>query len=75
MRFGGAGDFVPTSDITGQTPGTLLGSSGGYVLDLAALGIASPGSGHLGAYSAFDEHDIGTDYLYRSEVPGHPEYN
>lgn len=75
MRFGGAGGFVPTGDITGQTPGTLLGSSGGYALDLAALGIASPGPGHLGAYSAFDEYDLGTDYLYRGEVPGHPEYN
>lgn len=42
MRFGGAGGFVPTGDITGQTPGTLLGSSGGYVLDLAVLGIALP---------------------------------
>ena len=45
------------------------------VLDLAVLGIASPGPGHLGAYSAFDEYDLGTDYLYRGEVPGHPEYN
>lgn len=75
MRLGGAGGFVPTGDITGQIPGTLIGGSGGYVLDLAALGIASPGPGHLGAYSAFDEYDLGTDYLYRGEVPGHPEYN
>ena len=75
MRLGGAGGFVPTGDITGQIPGTLIGGSGGYVLDLAALGIASPGPGHLGVYSAFDEYDLGTDYLYRGEVPGHPEYN
>ena len=75
MWLGGAGGFVPTGDITGQTPDTLHGGSGGYILNLAALGIASPGPGHLGAYSAFDEYDLGTDYLYRGEVPGHPEYN
>lgn len=74
-QLGGPGGFIPTGDITGQTPGTLFGSSGNYILDLAALGIASPGPGHLGAYSAFDEYDLGTDYLYRGEVPGHPEYN
>lgn len=75
MWLGGAGGFVPTGDIAGQPPDTLHGGSGGYILNLAALGIASPGPGHLGAYSAFDEYDLGTDYLYRGEVPGHPEYN
>lgn len=75
MQLGGAGGFVPTGDLPGQTDGTLHGAAGGFILDLAAIGIASPGPGHLGAYSAFDERDLGTDYLYRSEVPGHPEYN
>lgn len=75
MRLGGAGGFVPTGTLPGQTEGTLHGTAGGFILDLAALGIASPGPGHLGAYSAFDEYDLGTDYLYRGEVPGHPEYN
>lgn len=75
MRLGGAGGFVPTGALPGQTEGTLHGTAGGFILDLAALGIASPGPGHLGAYSAFDEYDLGTDYLYRGEVPGHPEYN
>ena len=75
LQLGGAGGFVPTGALPGQTDGTLHGTAGGFILDLAALGIASPGPGHLGAYSAFDEYDLGTDYLYRSEVPGHPEYN
>lgn len=75
MRLGGAGGFVPTGALPGQQDGTLHGAAGGFILDLAALGIASPGPGHLGAYSAFDEYDLGTDYLYRGEVPGHPEYN
>ena len=75
MRLGGAGGFVPTGALPGQQDGTLHGAAGGFILDLAALGITSPGPGHLGAYSAFDEYDLGTDYLYRGEVPGHPEYN
>lgn len=75
LRLGGAGGFVPTGVLPGQTDGTLHGAAGGFILDLAAIGIASPGPGHLGAYSAFDEYDLGTDYLYRSSVPGHPEYN
>ena len=75
LRLGGAGGFVPTGALPGQQDGTLHGAAGGFILDLAALGITSPGPGHLGAYSAFDEYDLGTDYLYRGEVPGHSEYN
>ena len=75
LRPGGAGGFVPPGALPGQQDGTLHGAAGGFILDLAALGITSPGPGHLGAYSAFDEYDLGTDYLYRGEVPGHPEYN
>ena len=75
LRLGGAGGFVPPGALPGQQDGTLHGAAGGFILDLAALGITSPGPGHLGAYSAFDEYDLGTDYLYRGEVPGHPEYN
>ena len=75
LRLGGAGGFVPTGALPGQQDGTLHGAAGGFILDLAALGITSPGPGHLGAYSAFDEYDLGTDYRYRGEVRGHPEYN
>ena len=75
LRIGGAGGFVPPGDMAGQSADTLHGTAGGYVLDLASIGIASPGPGHLGMYSAFDDYDLGTDYLYRTEVPGHPEYN
>lgn len=75
LRIGGAGGFVPTGDLAGQSADTLHGTAGGYILDLASIGIASPGPGHLGMYSAFDDYDLGTDYLYRTDVPGHPEYN
>ena len=75
MRLGAAGGFIPTGALAGQSAGTLHGIAGGYVLDLAALGIASPGPGHLGMYSAFDAQSLGTEYLYRESVPGHPEYN
>lgn len=75
MRLKGSGGFVPTGDIDGLSDDVLVGAGGGYVLDLAGFGIASPGAGHLGLYAAFDDYDLGTDYLYRASVPGQPEYN
>lgn len=73
--LGGSGGFVPTGDIPGQTAGTLQGTGGGWVLSLAALGIPSPGAGHLGALTNFDASALGQDYLYRVAVPGHDELN
>lgn len=75
MRVKSGGGFVPTGDVDGLSDDVLVGAGGGYVLELANLGIASPGAGHLGLYSVFDDYDLGTDYLYRESVPGHPEYN
>lgn len=70
---GGGGGFVP-APVHGSDD-TLIAGAGGYILNLASMGISSPGAGHLGLYLAFDADDSGTDYLYRGEVPGHPELN
>lgn len=73
--MGGAGGFVPTGDIPGQTADTLQGTGGGWILSLGAIGVPSPGPGHLGALTSFDSTDLGQDFLYRVAVPGHPELN
>ncbi|KAF0232597.1 MAG: hypothetical protein FD177_2375 [Desulfovibrionaceae bacterium] len=72
---GGSGAFIPTGDVPGQAAGTLRGAFGGWTIDLASLGIASPGAGHLGALSTFDSTSLGQDFLYRVSVPGHAELN
>ncbi|MGE4538392.1 MAG: shufflon system plasmid conjugative transfer pilus tip adhesin PilV [Desulfovibrio sp.] len=72
---GGAGGFVPTGDIPDQPSSSLRGAFGGWTLNLASIGITSPGPGHLGALSTFDSSSLGQDFLYRVAVPGHPELN
>ncbi|MGE4293562.1 MAG: shufflon system plasmid conjugative transfer pilus tip adhesin PilV [Desulfovibrio sp.] len=72
---GGAGGFVPTGDIPDQPSSSLRGAFGGWTLDLASVGITSPGAGHLGALTTFDSSSLGQDFLYRVAVPGHPELN
>ena len=53
----------------------LQGAGNGWILDLGSVGIASPGSGHLGAVSSYDSSALGQDFLYRVAVPGQPELN
>ncbi|OLN30178.1 PilV [Desulfovibrio sp. DV] len=72
---GGAGGFIPTGDIPDQPSSSLRGAFGGWILNLASVGITSPGPGHLGALSTFDSSSLGQDFLYRVAVPGHPELN
>lgn len=73
---GGAGGFVPLGGILpGQTEAMLQGAGNGWSLDLASVGIASPGAGHLGAVSSYDSSALGQDFLYRVAVPGQPELN
>lgn len=74
MLIDGAGGFVP-APVNGESDDFLVGAAGGYRINLATVGIPEPGAGHLGYYSTFDESNIGSDFLYRNEVPGHPEYN
>jgi hypothetical protein len=75
LLAGGSAGFVPNGDVPGQTADTLHGAGGGWVLSLGALGIPSPGPGHLGALGTFDDSALGQDFLYRVAVPGHPELN
>jgi hypothetical protein len=75
LLAGGAAGFVPTGLLPGQSPNMLVGAGGGWVVDLGALGIASPGPGHLGSLATFDSSALGQDFLYRVAVPGHPELN
>lgn len=72
---GGAGGFVPSGILPGQTENMLQGAGNGWILDLGSVGIASPGSGHLGAVSSYDSSALGQDFLYRVAVPGQPELN
>ncbi len=74
MLIDGAGGYTP-APVNGENEDILVGAGGGYRIDLAAIGIPLPGAGHLGYYSAFGEESLGTDFLYRNQVPGHPEYN
>lgn len=71
----GAGGFVPTGTIPGQTAGTLHGAANSWLISLGSLGIPSPGAGHLGALASFDSSSLAQDFLYRVSVPGHPELN
>lgn len=72
---GGSGGYIPTGVLPGQPSTTLQGAGGGWALDLASVGIASPGAGHLGALSTYDASSLGQDFLYRVAVPGMPELN
>ncbi|WP_300774145.1 shufflon system plasmid conjugative transfer pilus tip adhesin PilV [uncultured Desulfovibrio sp.] len=72
---GGAGGFIPTGVLPGQSDDMLQGAGNGWAVSLASLGIPSPGAGHLGALSTYDSSALGQDYLYRVAVPGNPELN
>lgn len=72
---GGAGGHIPMSILPGQSENMLQGAGNGWTLDLGAVGIASPGAGHLGAVSSYDSSALGQDFLYRVAVPGQPELN
>lgn len=73
--MGGAGGFIPSANMPGQSAGMLVGSFGGWRISLADRGIPSPGAGHLGARAAFDTSSMEQDFLYRVAVPGHPDLN
>lgn len=72
---GGHAGFIPSGLLPGQTTGRLQGSMGGWSLDLASVGIPSPGAGHLGALTDFSADELAGEYLYRVAVPGKPELN
>ncbi|NDV23130.1 shufflon system plasmid conjugative transfer pilus tip adhesin PilV [Desulfovibrio sp. JC022] len=72
---GGAGGYIPTGEMPGQSASELRGSFGGWTVDLAATDIPVPAPGHIGGRAFLREKDISKDFLYRVEVPGHPELN
>lgn len=72
---GGAGGYIPTGNIPGQTTTELRGSYGGWTVNLAGTNIPIPAPGHIGGRAFMREEDINKDFLYRVEVPGHPELN
>ncbi len=73
--LGGAGGYIPTGVIPGETSGTLMGSFRAWRITLADFGIPSSGPGHLGALATFGESELGLDFLYRIAVPGEKELN
>lgn len=75
VMAGGAGGYVPSGVLPGQSTDQLLGAGGGWAISLPGMGISSPGPGHLGALSSFDSSSLGQDFLYRVAVPGNPELN
>lgn len=76
-RAGTAAGYIPLRAPDGADSSCLVSGQGSYVLQLAELGIASPGPGHLGACSIVSAGTTLDDsnYLHRVEVPGHPELN
>ena len=73
--IGSQGGYIPTGDLSGESTNVVQGAFGGWSFDLSGTDISNPGAGHL-AYSRYvDQDQYGNDYLYRDEVPGHPEVN
>ncbi|NDV26911.1 shufflon system plasmid conjugative transfer pilus tip adhesin PilV [Desulfovibrio sp. JC010] len=72
---GGAGGYIPTGDLPGQSSTELRGSYGGWTVNLAGTNIPVPSPGHIGGRAFLREGDLSQDFLYRVEVPGHPELN
>lgn len=66
---GASGGYVSVLDVAHAN-----GSFGGWKMPLANYGIA-PGAGHLVSALMFADSALISDYLYRSTVAGHPEFN
>ncbi|MFO7817158.1 MAG: shufflon system plasmid conjugative transfer pilus tip adhesin PilV [Desulfovibrionales bacterium] len=74
-KLGAQGGYVPTGQVSGEDSSTLQGAYGGWNFSLSGTDISNPGAGHLAFSEYIDEEQFGSDYLYRDEVPGHPELN
>lgn len=72
---GAIGGYFPTGDIPGQAAGVVQGAYGGWQFALAGTDIPNPGGGHFAALAYFSAGTLANDYLYRVEIPGHPELN
>ncbi|KAF3458131.1 shufflon system plasmid conjugative transfer pilus tip adhesin PilV [Ralstonia solanacearum] len=75
-QTGAQGGFVPYAGQLGDatmTPTNAYGAFGGWRVSLANY--TNPGSGHLASLLAFGGAQVNNNYLYRVQVPGHPELN
>lgn len=75
-QAGAQGGFVPYAGQLGDasmTPANAYGAFGGWKVSLANY--TNPGSGHLASLLAFGGAQVNNNYLYRVQVPGHPELN
>lgn len=75
ILVGGAGGYIPTGVIPGQTNSMLIGSHYGWKINLTNFNIPSPGKGHIGTLSSFDVSELKQDFLYRIKVPGQLDLN
>lgn len=75
-QAGAQGGYVPYPGQAGDATlnaNTAYGSYGAWKLPLANY--TNPGSGHLASLLAFTNVQSNNSYLYRVQVPGHPELN
>lgn len=74
-QAGAQGGFVPYANQAGDSFNTsnAYGTYGGWSVPLTSF--SNPGSGHLASLLAFTDVTANTQYLYRVQVPNHPELN
>nr|WP_246212016.1 shufflon system plasmid conjugative transfer pilus tip adhesin PilV [Pseudomonas spelaei] len=68
-NLGGSGGFISKVD-----PNIVQGVRGGWQVALSSYAIA-PGPGHTVSALSLLDGALTNDFLYRNEVPGHPEVN
>lgn len=76
-QTGAQGGFVPYAGQNGDatvTPNNAYGAYGAWTVPLTT-GFTNPGSGHLVSLLAFSGVQANNSYLYRVQVPNHPELN
>ncbi len=77
LQVGPQGGFVPYAGQNGDAtmnPANAYGAGGSWG-PIALTNFTNPGSGHLVSLIAFSGSQSANGYLYRVQVPGHPELN
>lgn len=75
-QAGAQGGFVPYQNQGGNpnmVPTSAFGAYGAWQVSLANF--ANPGAGHMASLLAFGNTQVNNSYLYRVQVPNHPELN
>ncbi|MCO8402827.1 shufflon system plasmid conjugative transfer pilus tip adhesin PilV (plasmid) [Burkholderia cenocepacia] len=75
-QAGAQGGFVPYQNQGGNpnmVPTSAFGAYGAWQVSLANF--ANPGAGHMASLLAFGNTQVNNSYLYRIQVPNHPELN